>query len=57
MWSKKGVIDKQARFQVLMVHGSTLQAACGEGQTGWRAAFIRDYWRRSRSAGRQPTSS
>ncbi len=28
MWSKKELIDKQARFWVLMAQGSTLQAAC-----------------------------
>ncbi len=28
MWSKKGLIEKQARFWVLMAAGSTLQAAC-----------------------------
>jgi len=28
MWSKKELIDKQARFWVLMAKGSTLQAAC-----------------------------
>ena len=28
MWSKKELIDKQARFWVLMSQGSTLQAAC-----------------------------
>jgi hypothetical protein len=28
MWSKKELIDKQARFWVLMAAGSTLQAAC-----------------------------
>ena len=28
MWSKKELIDKQARFWVLMSKGSTLQAAC-----------------------------
>jgi IS30 family transposase len=28
MWSKKELIDKQARFWVLMAEGSTLQAAC-----------------------------
>ena len=28
MWSKKDLIEKQARFWVLMAQGSTLQAAC-----------------------------
>lgn len=28
MWSKKELIEKQARFWVLMAQGSTLQAAC-----------------------------
>ncbi|HEV8055804.1 MAG TPA: helix-turn-helix domain-containing protein, partial [Nocardioidaceae bacterium] len=28
MWSKKELIEKQARFWVLMSRGSTLQAAC-----------------------------
>jgi len=28
MWSKKELIEKQARFWVLMSQGSTLQAAC-----------------------------
>ncbi|MDQ2853029.1 MAG: hypothetical protein M3Y49_20280, partial [Actinomycetota bacterium] len=28
MWSKKELIDKQARFWVLMGQGSTLRAAC-----------------------------
>ncbi len=28
MWSKKELIDKEARFWVLMAKGSTLQAAC-----------------------------
>ena len=28
MWSKRGLIEKQARFWVLMSQGSTLQAAC-----------------------------
>lgn len=28
MWSKKELIDKQARFWLLMAQGSTLQAAC-----------------------------
>ena len=28
MWSKKELIDKQARFWVLMGQGCTLQAAC-----------------------------
>ena len=28
MWLKKDLIDKQARFWVLMAQGSTLVAAC-----------------------------
>ena len=44
MWSKKELIDKQARFWVLMAQGSTLQAACDavgvDRRTGrhWRQA-------------------
>ena len=44
MWSKKELIDKQARFWVLMAAGSTLQAACDavgvDRRTGrhWRQA-------------------
>ena len=44
MWSKKELIEKQARFWVLMAQGSTLQAACDavevDRRTGrhWRQA-------------------
>src|SRR5690625_710129 len=44
MWSKKELIDKQARFWVLMAQDSTLQAACDavgvDRRTGrhWRQA-------------------
>ncbi len=44
MWSRKELIDKQARFWVLMAQGSTLQAACDavgvDRRTGrhWRQA-------------------
>jgi len=44
VWSKKELIDKQARFWVLMAQGSTLQAACDavgvDRRTGrhWRQA-------------------
>ncbi len=44
MWSKKELIDKRARFWVLMAQGSTLQAACDavgvDRRTGrhWRQA-------------------
>ena len=44
MWSKKELIDRQARFWVLMAAGSTLQAACDavgvDRRTGrhWRQA-------------------
>ncbi len=44
MWSKKELIEKQARFWVLMSQGSTLQAACDavrvDRRTGrhWRQA-------------------
>ena len=45
MWSKKELIEKQARFWVLMAQGSTLQAACDavgvDRRTGrhWRQAI------------------
>ncbi len=44
MWSRKELIDKQARFWVLLAQGSTLQAACDavgvDRRTGrhWRRA-------------------
>jgi len=44
MWSRKELVEKQARFWVLMAQGSTLQAACDavgvDRRTGrhWRQA-------------------
>jgi len=44
MWSKKELIDKQARFWVLMAAGSTLQAACDAVEVNRRTGR---HWRQA----------
>ncbi len=44
MWLKKELIDKQARFWVLIAGGSTLQAACGAVEVNRRTGR---HWRQA----------